>query len=85
MPDYRRAWCPAGTYFFTVNLLQRRGNDLLTRHVDVLREVVRGVRQRRPFAIHGWVVARSSALRDGVAASGRVITVRSGLPSNVRR
>jgi putative transposase len=56
MPDYRRTWSPAGTYFFTVNLLQRRGNDLLTRHVDVLREVVRGVRQRHPFMIHGWVV-----------------------------
>ncbi|HUW27009.1 MAG TPA: hypothetical protein VMV97_00230 [Sulfuriferula sp.] len=39
MPDYRRAWHPGGTYFFTVNLLQRHGNDLLTRHVDVLREV----------------------------------------------
>ncbi len=22
--DYRRAWCPGGTYFFTVNLLERR-------------------------------------------------------------
>jgi hypothetical protein len=31
MPDYRRAWYPGGTYFFTVNLLQRQGNDLLTR------------------------------------------------------
>src|SRR3569832_2263566 len=30
MPDYRRAWHPGGTYFFTVNLLQRQGNDLLT-------------------------------------------------------
>jgi putative transposase len=38
MPDYRRAWQPGGTYFFTVNLLQRHGNDLLTRHVAVLRE-----------------------------------------------
>jgi hypothetical protein len=24
MPDYRRAWHPGGTYFFTVNLLQRQ-------------------------------------------------------------
>ena len=38
MPDYRRAWHPGGTYFFTVNLLQREGNDLLIRHVDLLRE-----------------------------------------------
>ncbi|SBT07865.1 conserved hypothetical protein [Candidatus Accumulibacter aalborgensis] len=56
MPDYRRAWYPGGTYFFTVNLLQRQGNDLLTRHVDLLRESVRLVRQGHPFHIHGWVV-----------------------------
>ena len=56
MPDYRRAWHPGGTYFFTVNLLQRQGNDLLTRHVDLLREAVASVRQRHPFIIHGWVV-----------------------------
>jgi len=56
MPDYRRAWHPAGTYFFTVNLLQRQGNDLLTRHIDILRSVVKSVRTRHPFRIHGWVV-----------------------------
>jgi len=56
MPDYRRAWHPGGTYFFTVNLLQRQGNDLLIRHVDLLREVVASVRKRHPFIIHGWVV-----------------------------
>ena len=56
MPDYRRAWHPGGTYFFTVNLLQRRGNDLLTRHIDLLRKAVSLIRQRHPFVIHGWVV-----------------------------
>ena len=56
MPDYRRAWHPGGTYFFTVNLLQRQGNDLLTRHIDLLRAVVQSVRQRHPFIIHSWVV-----------------------------
>ena len=56
MPDYRRAWHPGGTYFFTVNLLQRHGNDLLTQYVGVLREVVRSVRKRHPFLIHGGVV-----------------------------
>ena len=56
MPDYRRAWHPGGTYFFTVNLLQRHSNDLLTRHAGLLRETVRSVRQRHPFTIHGWVV-----------------------------
>jgi len=56
MPDYRRAWHPGGTYFFTVNLLQRQENDLLTRHIDLLRQTVRSVRERHPFYIHGWVV-----------------------------
>ena len=53
MPNDRRAWHAGGAYFFTVNLLQRHGNDLLTRHVDLLRAVVRSVRQRHPFHIHG--------------------------------
>jgi len=44
MPNYRRAWYPGGTYFFTVNLLERHGNDLLTRHIDLLRDTVRLVR-----------------------------------------
>ena len=56
MSNYRRAWHPGGTYFFTVNLLQRHGNNLLIRHTDLLREVIRDVRRRHPFEIHGWVV-----------------------------
>ena len=56
MPDYRRAWHPGGTWFFTVNLLRRAGNDLLVRHAELLRAVVRRVRSTRPFTIHGWVV-----------------------------
>jgi len=54
--DYRRVWHQGGTYFFTVNLLQRKGNDLLVRHVQVLREAVKEVKARHPFKIHGWVV-----------------------------
>ena len=56
MPNYRRAYHPGGTYFFTVNLLERSGNDLLTRHIDLLRDAVRAVRRKHPFTIHGWVV-----------------------------
>lgn len=56
MSDYRRYRVPGGTYFFTVNLLERYANDLLTRHVDILREVVRETRHRRPFHIDAWVV-----------------------------
>jgi putative transposase len=56
MPDYRRAWHPGGTYFFTVNLLQRQGNDLLIRHIELLRAVVKSVQKRHPFRIDAWVV-----------------------------
>ena len=56
MTNYRRVWCPGGTYFFTVNLLQRKDNDLLTQNIDVLRSVISGVRKSHPFVIHGWVV-----------------------------
>ncbi|MGH8373282.1 MAG: REP-associated tyrosine transposase [Gammaproteobacteria bacterium] len=56
MPDYRRYRIPGGCYFFTVNLLERYPNDLLTRHIDALRNAVGHVRRQRPFDIHGWVV-----------------------------
>jgi len=51
MPDYRHYRLPGGTYFFTVNLLQRYPNDLLVRHIDILRTAVRSVRQKRHFVI----------------------------------
>lgn len=55
MPDYRRFRVPGGTYFFTVNLLERR-LDTLVRHVDVLRSAVRVTRREWPFHIDVWVV-----------------------------
>lgn len=56
MPDYRRAWHPGGTWFFTVNLLRRNGNDLLVRYANRLRAAVAEVRSRHPFTIHAWAV-----------------------------
>ena len=56
MPDYRRHRVAGGCYFFTVNLLERHGKDLLTRRIDLLRDAVRRVRRRRPFAIDAWAV-----------------------------
>ena len=55
MPDYRRYRVPGGTYFFTVNLLERR-LDTLVRHIDLLRVAVRATRMARPFHIDAWVV-----------------------------
>jgi putative transposase len=40
MPNYRRVWVPGATWFFTVNLLERRGNDLLVREIEWLRRCV---------------------------------------------
>jgi putative transposase len=58
VPDYRRYRVPGGTYFFTVNLLERHPNDLLVRHIEILRAVVRvrELRPRWPFHIDAWVV-----------------------------
>ncbi|HXI88048.1 MAG TPA: transposase [Parvularculaceae bacterium] len=48
MPDYRRLYVPGGTYFFTVNLFDRR-TSLLTDHIDALRASWRDMRARHPF------------------------------------
>ena len=56
MSNYRRIWIPGGTYFFTVNLLERHANPLLVRHVGLLREAVIQARKRWPFYIDAWVV-----------------------------
>jgi putative transposase len=37
MTNYRRADLPGATYFFTVNLAERKGNTLLVDHIDELR------------------------------------------------
>lgn len=56
MPDYRRAWSPGGTWFFTVTLLERHNNPLLTQYIDVLRQAVARTRADDTFVIHAWVV-----------------------------
>jgi putative transposase len=55
MPDYRRNRVVGGTYFFTVNLLDR-DRPLLVEHIEILRESVRRVRELMPFHIDAWVV-----------------------------
>ena len=55
MTNYRRHRVPGGTYFFTVNLADRRG-DLCVRHIDILRAAVRNARTVAPFHIDAWVV-----------------------------
>ena len=52
---YRRADAAGGTYFFTVNLAERR-SDLLVRHIDDLRAAMKAVKDAHPFAILAMMV-----------------------------
>jgi len=55
MTNYRRSYVPGGSYFFTVNLTDRRLR-LLTEHVGALRGAFRETRARHPFSIAAIVV-----------------------------
>ena len=55
MTNYRRNFVPGGSYFFTVNLADRRLR-LLVEHIDLLRTAFRYVRARHPFTIEAIVV-----------------------------
>jgi putative transposase len=52
---YRRNFVPGGSYFFTVNLAERR-RRLLIQHIEALRAAFRYARHRHPFAIDAIVV-----------------------------
>jgi len=55
MPNYRRSRVPGGTYFFTVNLRDRK-SQLLVQKIELLREAVKQIRHEQPFRIDAWVV-----------------------------
>ena len=55
MPNYFRLYRPGGTWFFTVNLQNRRSR-LLTDHIALLDAAVAKTRSRWPFDINAWVV-----------------------------
>jgi len=40
MAEYRRAYVPGGSWFFTVNLAERKINRLLVEKIDLLRSEV---------------------------------------------
>ncbi len=52
---FRRADVAGGTYFFTVNLAERK-RRLLVEHVDLLRDVLRRVKARYLFHIDAMVI-----------------------------
>lgn len=55
MSNYRRHRLEGGSYFFTVNLRDRR-SGLLTAEIAALRQAVQATRRERPFRIEAWVV-----------------------------
>ncbi len=55
MTNYRRYRIDGGTYFFTVNLAERK-RSLLTERIDTLRDAFRVVKNAHPFEIDAVVV-----------------------------
>ena len=55
MTNYRRNFVSGGSFFFTVNLADRRAR-LLIEHVELLRAAFRYTRGRHPFAIEAIVI-----------------------------
>jgi putative transposase len=55
MTSYRRNFLPGGSYFFTVNLFDRRSR-LLTEQIELLRKAFRYARERHPFSIEASVI-----------------------------
>ena len=55
MPDYLRHRAAGGTYFFTVNLAERR-SAMLVEHIDALRAAFVATRRARPFKLDAIVV-----------------------------
>ena len=55
MTNYRRNFVLGGSYFFTVNLADRR-LGLLVENIGLLRAAFRSVRERHPFTIDAAVV-----------------------------
>lgn len=56
MPQYRRFYIPGATWFFTVTLAQRHGNNLLVRHIESLRQAFADTRRRYPFTMNAVVI-----------------------------
>jgi putative transposase len=55
MTSYRRNFLPGASFFFTVNLADRK-RALLTERIELLREAFRETRRRHPFAIDAIVI-----------------------------
>ena len=52
---YRRVKTSGGTYFFTLNLAERK-KTLLIDHIDILRNILNTVKRRHPFKLDTMVI-----------------------------
>lgn len=55
MTNYRRIYTPGATWFFTVNLLERRNNPFLIENIDLLRSAFK-TKEKHPFNIDALVI-----------------------------
>ena len=56
MTEYRRSRVKGATWFFTVNLAERKGNRLLLDRIDDLHVAFAEVRKRHPFRMKAVVI-----------------------------
>ncbi len=56
MPNYRRAFVPGGSFFFTVVTYKRQYILTKPKSLEILRYVVNDVKREHPFTIDGWVL-----------------------------
>jgi putative transposase len=62
MTQYRRGSVPGATWFFTVNLAERRVNRLLVDEIDSLRAAFRAVQAAHSFRIDALIHCRINLL-----------------------
>ncbi len=55
MVNYRRSQTKGASYFFTVNLKNRKANHLIN-YIEPLRESFRNIKQQQPFKIEAIVI-----------------------------
>ena len=56
MTEYHRTYVSGATWFFTVNLAQRKGNHLLVNHLDKLRQAFRYIKRKHPYRMDAVVI-----------------------------
>ena len=56
MINYRRFYIPGATWFFAVNLVKRKNNNLLVDQIDLLREAFHYVKKRKPYTMNAVVI-----------------------------